>query len=420
MKRILFILLLFLQSDLLTAQSYSLQDLERQFMANNSQLIAEKLNIGKAEAEIAQAKVWLNPNLSISEINLWHNEGAEEQPYIFGKFGRYQQFDIELEQIIETAGKRKKRVALKTIERNGTALDYEELLRELLKEIRLGYYTLNRLQSDTKQLGEIIALYTQMSDQYQKQVDKQNLRKVDYYRIQAELIGVNKDYTSMETEILENMSQLRLLCGLPELKVEQILFYDEQKELSKLIPQDILSLAKSQNIGLKSQNNIIAKSLKQLEIERAESKPNVTLKVELDRGGSIMKNFVSFGAAMDLPIFNKNKGNIKVASYELEQQRIIQDNLQMQLELELKQLMGQIKSYERSIHSLPNEQLKEQEVMIENYKKHLLNKEVTLIEFIDFVKSYREAKQAYAELQEGYQKTFEELQYLVGKDLRND
>ena len=38
------------------------------------------------------------------------------------------------------------------------------------------------------------------------------------------------------------------------------------------------------------------------------------------------------------------------------------------------------------------------------------------MEFIDFTQAYREAQQAYLELQETYEHTYEELQYIVGKD----
>ena len=58
----------------------------------------------------------------------------------------------------------------------------------------------------------------------------------------------------------------------------------------------------------------------------------------------------------------------------------------------------------------------EQEQMIENYKKHLQNKQITLIEFINFTQAYREAQQAYLELLENYHHTVEELQYITGKD----
>ena len=118
----------------LQAQSNTIQDLEAQFLQNNYLLIANKLNIDKADAEIVQEKLWNNPTLSISEVNLWKTYQIEEQPYLFGKYGKNQQVSVELEQLIETAGKRKKRVAIKQLEKNNALFDYEELLRELKKE----------------------------------------------------------------------------------------------------------------------------------------------------------------------------------------------------------------------------------------------------------------------------------------------
>ena len=64
----------------------------------------------------------------------------------------------------------------------------------------------------------------------------------------------------------------------------------------------------------------------------------------------------------------------------------------------------------------PVEQLNEQTKMIENFKKHLLNRQVTLIEFIDFIQAYREANRGYIQLEEAYNQTIEELQYIVGND----
>ena len=55
--------------------------------------------------------------------------------------------------------------------------------------------------------------------------------------------------------------------------------------------------------------------------------------------------------------------------------------------------------------------------VLERYINHLQQKQVTLIEFIDFSQAYREAQKAYFQLQENYLNTFEELQYITGQEL---
>lgn len=93
--------------------TFNLQDLERHFLESNQLLLAQKTQVKQAETLVAQERVWHNPSLSISEWNLWSNGSAEQLPYLFGRHGNTQQISAELEQLIETAGKRKKRISIK-------------------------------------------------------------------------------------------------------------------------------------------------------------------------------------------------------------------------------------------------------------------------------------------------------------------
>ena len=129
-----------------------------------------------------------------------------------------------------------------------------------------------------------------------------------------------------------------------------------------------------------------------------------------------MNDFVGVGVSFDLPIFNRNKGNIKAAEIGMFQQQSNKQTLENNLTQSIHQLQNQLVRMEKMIENWPNAQLENQKQMLENYKKHLKNKQVTLLEFIDFTQAYREANQAYLELQQTYQNTFEELQYIVGQD----
>ena len=399
----------------LQAQSYTIQDLEAQFLQKNYLLIANKLNIDKADAEIVQEKLWNNPTLSISEVNLWKTYQIEEQPYLFGKYGKNQQISVELEQLIETAGKRKKRVAIKQLEKNNALFDYEELLRELKKELRQSFYTLSRINQEENQLQNMLNLFTQMSNQYERQSKLQNVSKADFYRIQTELLGLQKESVLLENEKIDGLNKLRLLTQNSELNIDQLQFETSIKSQNQL-PFDLKNSAKNQNIGLKKQGNELNLAKNQLILEKAQRTPDLTFQLNYDRGGNIMRDFVGVGVSVDLPIFNTNKGNIKAAKISIEQQLTNQNAYQLELDQSIDRLQNQLKKIEETLNFWSSEKEQEQNLMIENYKKHLQNKHITLMEFIDFTQAYREAQQAYLELQETYEHTYEELQYIVGKD----
>lgn len=416
MKHLLFSVAIVCAASEIQAQTITLADLETQFIQNNTQLLASKYNIDKAQAEIIQEKLWPNPTLSISEVNLWKTYNVETQPYLFGKYGQNQQIAVELEQLIETAGKRKKRVALKQLEQQSVAFDYEETLRELRKDLRLTFHQLNRIQQEEKQVKEIFGLYTQMSEQYQRQAQLKNIATADFYRVQTELIALQKEQIELENERFEALNTLRILTHNPALEIEQISFPHNPIQLSKKLPFNLLEIAQQQNIGLKRQENEQAKAQQELALEKAQKTPDLMFQVNYDRGGNIMNDFVGVGVSFDLPIFNRNKGNIKAAEIGMLQQQSNKQTLENNLTQSIQQLQNQLSRMEKMIENWPNAQLENQKQMLENYKKHLKNKQVTLLEFIDFTQAYREANQAYLELQQTYQNTFEELQYIVGQD----
>lgn len=398
------------------AQKVNLENLEAAFLQKNYELIANKYTIDKIDAEIIQEKLWNNPTLSISEVNLWKTYNVEEQPYLIGKYGRNQQISVELEQLIETAGKRKKRVAIKELEKNAALFDYEELLRELKKELRQTYFSLARIQSEKKELQNSIELFEQMNTQYQRQAELKNVPKADFYRLQSELIALQKEQIELENQEIEFINKLRLLTQNIDLQVDEIDF-SRFNSHSKSIPFNAKQLAKEQNIALKKQENEINLAEKQLILEKAQRTPDLAFQVNYDRGGNIMRDFVGVGVSIDLPIFNTNKGNIKASEIVLNQQQITKNALNSELDISIDRLQNQISQLDKALIQWKKLNNQEQLTMIDNYKKHLQNKQITLLEFIDFTQAYRESQKAYLDLLENYQNTFEELNYIVGQDL---
>ena len=398
------------------AQNVTLDNLEAAFLQKNYALIANKFNADRVDAEIIQEKLWQNPTLSISEVNLWKTYNVEEQPYLFGKYGKNQQISVELEQLIETAGKRKKRVAIKELEKNSALFEYEELLRELKKELRQTYFSLARIQSEKKELQNSVDFFEQMMTQYQRQADLKNVPKADFYRLQTELIGLQKDQIELENQEIEYINKLRLLTQNSDLNVNEIDF-SRFNSHSKSIPFNAKQLAKEQNIALKKQENEINLAEKQLILEKAQRTPDLAFQVNYDRGGNIMRDFVGVGVSIDLPIFNTNKGNIKASEIVLNQQQITKNALHSELDISIDRLQNQISQLDKALIQWKKLNNQEQLTMIDNYKKHLQNKQITLLEFIDFTQAYRESQKAYLDLLENYQNTFEELNYIVGQDL---
>ncbi len=402
---------------ILQAQTYSLKDLEAQFLKNNLQLIANKFHIDKAEALIVQEKLWANPNLTVDNLNLWANSSFETMPNMIGNFGSKQQINMGLEQLIETAGKRKKRVAIKTLEKTSDQLEFEEILRQLKLDLRTNFYSLQRIQVEEQQLHSILELFSKLNEQYKVQAEKQHVSQVSYLRVHTELVGIQKELLDLKSQKNEILQQIKTLTHLPDLNAGQLSFDQFQVEEKTLLPNDLKDQAKSQNIYLRSMANEIQLSEGQLRLEKAQRTPNLNLLMNYERGGNVMSNFIGIGVNIDLPIFNRNKGNIQAAKIQVEQGQAQLNAGQLEIGNEIDKLLNKLALYRENLTNWKDNNTEAQQQVLENYIKYLKDQQVTLIEFIDFSQAFREAQQAYLELQESYLITFEQLQYVVGQEL---
>lgn len=390
----------------LRAQPYTIDDLEGQFLKRNGELLAVNYNVNIADAEVIQERLWQNPSFSIKEINFLKNYENEDK-----------RFTLELEQLIETASKRKKRVVIKELSKKSALIDYEELLRELKKELNLAFNSLQRIYKEEQQLSNVVQLFETLSDQYQKQSNLNNVPKAEYFRIQTELISYQKELIDLENEKFEALNLIRIITFNPEIEFNQIIFSQSKEKLSLKVPFDFLQIAKEQNIGLLRQTNEINIASKSLELEKSERIPNFILGVNYDRGFNKVNSAIGLGITFDLPILNTNRGNINATKFVIEQESQNKQVLENSLFQTLNQLHNQLYRFETILDNWSaTNNTKEQLELIDNYKKHLQNKQINLLEFLDFTEAFRQANQAYLEVEESYNNTFQEIQYLVGKD----
>lgn len=399
-----------------SAQSFSLERLERDFLSGNYLLIAAKYNIAVAQANVVQAKLWPNPSLSIGEVNLWANSGSESLPPLLGKYGRHQQVSFELEQLLETAGKRSKRVAVTKLQQRMALTEFELLMRELRKELRQTYYHALTLRHNQQQLDQVVKLFEQLAIQYAEQAKLQNVSRADYQRAQAELINLKGESAALEDEIATTLHTLRILTLREDIIIDGL--EDGQAFESRRIPLpiEIEGLALASNIVLQQRQVELDIAEAELTLEKANAKPDVTLQLGYDRGGNIMQDFFGLGLSMDLPIFNRNKGSIQAAKQNVSTHRANQASAEWELQSSLRKNKERLSSYENILSGIPPASNDDLQATIEKYKKHLLTQQITLIEFVDFIQAARDANLTILTVWENYNNTFEELKYLVGND----
>src|SRR5690554_1970937 len=299
----------------------SREEAETMFLQNNLLLIAEKLHIESQKAEVIQAKLWPNPEFSISEINLWRTTGVEPSPPFWGNFGQNQQIAFELEQLVQTAGKRKKLIALEQVDVSKAEQYFEELLRELKLELRNQLTELQYIQHSIKVHQYLIESISKLTNVYKNQLDQGNISKAEYIRLKAQELEINREIFELTRQSNEAKKELKLLLltnPLASIEITNDGFVKETQAYKSLFIEQVIESAKENRPGYKLALLEEEYSNKLLTFERAQRVPDLTFGVNYDRNGNTTLDFVGVGVSFDLPFFNRNKGGIKKAQISIE------------------------------------------------------------------------------------------------------
>ena len=423
MKRVYFILLILFSVSVFGQSNETLrlsgEEIEAIFLKENLALIAERMNISIADAEIMQARLWENPALSIGDINLWTTSAQRERlREDINGVRSYRQFAIELSQLITTAGKRRKDIMIQKTAREMAVQEFGETLRELKVELRRNINELLYFQNYETVLLTQVELLKNLIDAYERQTRSGNFSRAELLRLQSSALEMENELHQLRIELNAQFRTLKSLLNLsPERHIVVISNANNDDKILPPLP-NLYTLAMENRPSLqhqKLQSDWFAGALR---LERAKRIPDLTFSTNYDRYDGIWRNYVGFGVSFDLPVFNRNQGGVKAARLGLERSQHLEQQLKNEIFNEIYEAYSNYRQSLEFYRKISDSELfSELDNMLEIYSRNLLNRNITLLEFIDFMDSYQKSKQILLETQKSVSNHFEELQYLIGTDV---
>ncbi len=180
---------------------------------------------------------------------------------------------------------------------------------------------------------------------------------------------------------------------------------------------ELITLSMRNNAALKSAEQDKRRSEAGLAVEKANAVPDLTFNLNYDRNGNNQLDFVGAGVAVDLPFFNRNKGNIRAARYEVQQKELVQKNKVNEVSnavvkswTDLNRAIGLYEGIDQDYLDKLNEMTL---ALSDNFRQ----RNISLLEFLDFLDSFKESREHYYEAVKNIAFKIEELNYLTGQDL---
>ena len=391
----------------------TIPEAEQQFSKTNFSLLAQKFNIEASKAQIIQARLLPNPTINLEQTIVPTTNLANSET--IGAFG---QRAIQIQQLILIGGKRNKQVDVATIGVEMSEYQFTELVRELLFQLRSNFYSIHYLQKTLGIYSQEIQNITRLVDAYQGQVDKGNIPVKEVIRLESLLITLQTEQTNIRKQIIDNESVIKILLANNSQKTIEPVTNDDALDglnLQSVKLADLIADAIENRPDRKLQEASIRMASANLALQKAFAKPDITVGYSYDRAGSYVNDYHAITISMGLPFFNKNQGNIKAAEYQIQGNKQYLAQAANQVDNEVLQALTKAQLSEDLYRKMDKGFLPKFEKLIQGVVENYQKRNLTLIEFTDFLESYKSSFTQLNSLQNDRIQAFEYLNFVVGK-----
>ncbi len=391
-----------------------LGDAERQFLAANLQLLAARFNIDAARAAETQAGLWSNPNISI-EQNVYNQETGKY--FDFTKTGNT---EVQLQQLFLLAGKRDKQISLARINTDISENTFNDLLRSLRLELRTDFFDLYFLHRSVRFYDTSVASLRKTVAATEAMYDKRAILLSEALRLKSLLFSLQTERLEVVNRITEIENELRLLLRDERRVVYEPRLDPKLVEAMSIMPLSFdaaLEAAREHRPDLKNAEAQIAYEEANLALQKALAIPDVTLGGRWSRAGSYIPDYFAVTVSVDLPLFNRNQGNIAVSENSLEADKASRANAILSVRKDLEVAYQKARATDSLYRAFDRQFAVEYAQLVDGTIANYQKRNISIIEFTDFYESYRTSMLEMFKLQNDRIDAFVYLDFVAGTDI---
>jgi cobalt-zinc-cadmium efflux system outer membrane protein len=184
-------------------------------------------------------------------------------------------------------------------------------------------------------------------------------------------------------------------------------------------PDEILDSARQHRPDYRTALATVASDELNLGLQRALRSPDVTVGGLWSRQGGYIPDYFALTVAVDLPLFNRNQGNIEAAEATLRSDHLQAEGTRLKIERDVTTAYQRAREadelYRRADKSFATRYAALVEGTVASYQK----RNISIIEFADFYESYRTSMMGYYKLQSVRMEAIENLNFAVGTTMFN-
>lgn len=388
-------------------ESYTLKEALHTARINNPHLKTQQYDISIARTEIMTAELRPNPEFNNESLQLI--KSSEFAPHTGWYRGQNRETFWQLSKPFQVAGQRKHKIEVANKNVSLAEKSYTETERNLFLEVAdkwLDAWTAQK-QLDIIQIAidNIDSLLNTNKVRYRNQV----ITQTDLFRTELLAKQYAIQYKIASQEVKSRQKEMGFLLGAPdEIQV------DTADQFSFAIAENIDSLltqSLDNRSDIQSAKSLIDVSSSNIKLQKSLSYPKPELGLIYNPQGAVP--FLGISFAIDLPLFDRNQGEIK-KSYQLKEQAEHELwTIQQQIQTEIEVAYSNYQVQQQNLQDF-KPLLEQSQTILDNVKHAYLRGGTTIIDFLEAQRSWLETQQQHYDALQSYRESYIQLLYATG------
>ena len=392
MKNIPLAVALFFLSVVADAQSslsVTLAQTDSIFLKRNLMLLAQQYALDAQEALVIQARAYHNPTFT-ADVN-----AIDPQNDKVFHVGRTGQKVFSVEQLILLGGKRRAEINIAKQNRKIAALELDDLLRSLRLQLHSSFFSLYQQRVVLEKYNRQLQVLDTLIASYDVQARRGNLPLKDVIRLKSVYLKINNERSTLATEHFEEQRRIQVLLQGGEVIVPQIngSLFDA---FNRLPSYEVLRDSASQHRpDLKIAYEETALSLLNVRLQKRNAIPDIALNGSYDQRGGAFNDQVNVGISVPLPLWNRNRGNIKAAEYQNKSSELFQQQKKLEVETDVQAAWQNMNMSLGEYAKVKRYYSDDFELVFKGINDNFQKHNISILEFVDFFESYNESLAEY-------------------------
>jgi cobalt-zinc-cadmium efflux system outer membrane protein len=285
----------------------------------------------------------------------------------------------------------------------------------LRKSFYTVYYNTKSLETTDKQLAHIEDLI----NSYSIQAQKGNIPLKDVVRLQSLYLNFKNERMEVVNNNIEEQANLKLLLN----SIETVVPIVSDTEFNKYLKTINFDLKSFEDQAIANRPDYLAKQKEinaneiNVKWQKSLSVPDITVGANYDQRSGAFNKEANLTLGIPLPLWNKNKGNIKYAQTILDQSKVEKQNFDLQLQTEITSAWNKWDESRKNYAVIKPTVNADFDAVYNGMLTNFQKRNVSLLEFTDFMESYNQATVQVNELKKKLALSGEELNSTINKDL---